>query len=128
IAGGQSFPSGDGIDGGDFEIDFQILPGKAGSDDVVALDDFRILKDSFGESGIGLPADFDANGSVGLEDFRVLKDGFGTSAVAQPHFQLDLAETNSISMSASLPVELGQRSGSRSVSLSLDAVFDKQDQ
>ena len=51
LRGGQPFPSGDGIDGGDFEFTFQVLPGRAETtDDAVSLADFRILKDSFGSS------------------------------------------------------------------------------
>jgi YD repeat-containing protein len=125
---GQSFPSGDGATGGDFEFTFHVLPGNADdSDNQLNLFDFRLIKDNFGFSGFGHPADFDASGRVGLEDFRVLKDSFGATLAEGNHFEVHLQEDSQFSRSATIPIETGQQNGSRIISLDIDAVFDTSD-
>jgi len=55
------------------------VPGDADADGDVDLDDFVILKQTFGQSPLmDNRADFDGDGDVDLEDFVVLKQSFGT--------------------------------------------------
>jgi len=56
------------------------LPGDADLDDDVDLDDFIILKNNFGRSGVTqAEGDFTGDGNVDLDDFIILKNNFGTS-------------------------------------------------
>ncbi len=68
-----------------FALDLEIDPianaayGDADADGDVDLDDFRLLKDAFGATGVGAwsQGDFTGDGAVDLTDFRILKDNFG---------------------------------------------------
>ncbi len=53
------------------------LFGDANDDMRVDLDDFVILRDSFGKSGQGLAADFDEDGDVDMDDFETFQSTFG---------------------------------------------------
>ncbi|NLF32189.1 MAG: right-handed parallel beta-helix repeat-containing protein [Planctomycetes bacterium] len=56
-------------------------PGDCDGDGDVDLDDFVIVKQNFGRSGVGAGAaegDLDGDGDVDLDDFVVLKQHFGT--------------------------------------------------
>jgi len=54
-------------------------PGDANGDDKVDLDDFVILKQTWGQNPlVDDRADFNNDGAVNLEDFVVLKQNFGT--------------------------------------------------
>ncbi|MFW6146594.1 MAG: CAP domain-containing protein [Planctomycetota bacterium] len=56
------------------------LPGDADASGAVDLDDFVILKQSFGGSGGGIPSgDFDLSDTVDLDDFVILKQRFGNA-------------------------------------------------
>jgi len=66
-----------------YEDDWQDLvggvPGDADGDGDVDLDDFVILKQTFGNDPlVDNRADFDGDGDVDLDDFVVLKQNFGT--------------------------------------------------
>ncbi|NLF32137.1 MAG: hypothetical protein GX591_14780, partial [Planctomycetes bacterium] len=57
-----------------------VVPGDCDSDDDVDLDDFVILKQNFGRSGVTAGAaegDLDVDGDVDLDDLVVLKQNFG---------------------------------------------------
>ena len=53
------------------------LPGDANLDGRVDLEDFVILRQSFGQSGSGLPADFDGINGVEMVDLDILQSNFG---------------------------------------------------
>ncbi|MFW6145702.1 MAG: dockerin type I domain-containing protein [Planctomycetota bacterium] len=58
-------------------------PGDADGDGDVDLDDFSVLKNNFGRTGVTAGAaegDFDGDGDVDLDDFTILKNNFGTTA------------------------------------------------
>jgi hypothetical protein len=58
--------------------DEDVLPGDADADSDVDLDDFVILKQTFGQAPLlDDRADFDDDGDVDLDDFVVLKQNFG---------------------------------------------------
>jgi len=57
----------------------------------VDLDDFVILKQSFGIGAAWGEGDFDDDGDVDLDDFVLLKQHFGTTAVGEPATLLMLA-------------------------------------
>ena len=61
---------------------YYLLPlfGDANGDMRVDLDDFAILRSTFGQSGEGLAADFDEDGDVDLDDLETLLATFGTIA------------------------------------------------
>ncbi len=60
-----------------------LRPGDADGDGDVDLDDFVILKSSFGQSPlVDGRADFDLDGDVDLDDFVILKTNFGMAATA----------------------------------------------
>jgi len=56
------------------------LFGDANDDMRVDLYDFAILRDTFGQSGAGLAADFDEDGDVDLDDYETLVATFGMVA------------------------------------------------
>jgi len=53
------------------------LFGDANDDMRVDLNDFVILRDSFGQSGEDLAADFDRDGDVDIDDYETFKSTFG---------------------------------------------------
>jgi len=61
---------------------YYLLPlfGDANGDMQVDLDDFTILRETFGQSGGGLAADFDEDGDVDLDDYETLIATFGMIA------------------------------------------------
>ena len=70
----------------DVEIVAGVSPqcGDADGDGDTDLDDFAILKNTFGQDPlVDDRADFDGNGAVDLDDFAILKNCFGT-AVPEP--------------------------------------------
>ncbi len=67
------------------------VPGDADLDGDVDLDDFAILKVSFGQNPLtDGRADFDRDGDVDLDDFALLKNNFGTAAPAPVEGSVDL--------------------------------------
>ncbi len=69
---------GDGPDAGCYER-VEAAPGDADGDGDVDLDDFAILKTTFGAEPLTDDrADFDGDGDVDLDDFAILKLNFGT--------------------------------------------------
>ena len=68
------FPSGDNIEGGDFEFVFTILPGDANRDSQVSGTDFGILLMYLNKTGMHTWAngDFNGNGSVTGSDYGIL--------------------------------------------------------
>ena len=68
---------GSSVDIGAFEAP-GFLPGDSTNDGLVALDDFSIVKNNFGEAAQGhLDGDFNGDGMVDLLDFNLLKANFG---------------------------------------------------
>ena len=64
----------------DWDMTLEAQPGDADGDGDVDLDDFSILKNSFGVSPLTDDrADFDDDGDVDLDDFVVLKTNFGVA-------------------------------------------------
>jgi hypothetical protein len=66
---------------------YYLLPllGDANGDMQVDLDDFTILRGTFGQSGVGLAADFDEDGDVDADDYETLVATFGT--ISSPGWQ-----------------------------------------
>jgi len=56
------------------------LTGDLNADGKVNLTDLMILKDNFGQTGVGLPGDISGDGLVDLTDLMVLRDNFGSTA------------------------------------------------
>jgi YVTN family beta-propeller protein len=58
-----------------------LLPGDANDDNIVDVDDFALLADTFGlaegETGFNPSADFTCDGIVDVDDFALLADNFG---------------------------------------------------
>jgi hypothetical protein len=52
-------------------------PGDANGDGGVDLDDFGLLKASFGVTGLSIPGDLNFDGEIDLSDFGLLKANFG---------------------------------------------------
>ena len=66
-------------------IDIFDLPGDANFDGVVDLADFVILRNNFGDAGMGAGnGDFNDDGSVDLEDFVILRNYFGSGTGGGP--------------------------------------------
>jgi hypothetical protein len=87
--GGDSYPSGNGVGGGDFLFRVNVLPGDVNGSGTVLADDFSAVKQKFfrsstnpGPSGAGqysVFADIDGNGSILATDFSAVKALFFTS-------------------------------------------------
>ena len=58
------------------------IGGDANLDGQVDLQDFGILKDSFGGPGGWDHGDFNSDGTIDLQDFGILKDNFGAGGLA----------------------------------------------
>ena len=58
---------------------YYLLPrsGDANDDLRVDLEDFVILRSTYGQSGVGLAADFDEDGDVDLDDYEIFVASFG---------------------------------------------------
>jgi hypothetical protein len=64
--------------------DFQNFPGDANQSGKVDINDFNILAQNFGKSGMGFTdGDFDGSGKVDILDFNLLALNFGKSAPPQ---------------------------------------------
>lgn len=61
-----------------------LVQGDLDGDGEVAISDFAILKQHFGEQGVYSNGDVDGDGVVQLADFVTLKDNFGRKAAAVP--------------------------------------------
>jgi len=87
---------------------YYLLPlfGDANGDMRVDLDDFAILRGTFGQSGEGLAADFDEDGDVDLDDYETLVSGFGTIATFGPPGMAPEAESLTIPEPASLMIAM----------------------
>ena len=68
-----------------------VLPGDADQNGVVDNGDLEILIGDFGLTGTGLTADFDGDRRVALEDFGILRDNFGNTLPAAPAVALQAA-------------------------------------
>ncbi len=73
----DTFPSGDGLSGGDFVFRFNVLAGDANGNGDVAFQDFFELQVAFGTSGPEpSKADLDTDGEVDFQDFLILQAQF----------------------------------------------------
>lgn len=67
------------------------LPGDATVDDRVAFDDFSVLQNHYGQSGIWGQGDFNDDGQVTFEDFTILQNHYGQGAAGSPPAALTMA-------------------------------------
>lgn len=82
-------PDANGYDGASLYVDqlaiasmdgVQWLPGDANGDHRVSFEDFSILQNHYGQSGVGRAAgDFDGDGRVTFADFSILQNHYGQS-------------------------------------------------
>jgi endonuclease I len=78
VAGGSAAGIGDGL--GLFVTGEVRVGGDADGDGEVSLADFTILRNGFGQDGLGfVGGDFDNDGTVSLADFTILRNNFGTA-------------------------------------------------
>ena len=59
-----------------------VLPGDATKDGIVNINDFAVVRRTFGQRGERLASDFDADGVVAISDFAIVREQF--SAVVEP--------------------------------------------
>jgi hypothetical protein len=75
------FPSGDNVEGGDFEFVFTYLPGDANRDNQVDVSDLGILSGNYNEPGQfdWGDGDFNGDGSVNVGDLGLLSTHYNKS-------------------------------------------------
>jgi hypothetical protein len=79
----DTFPSGNGTAGGDFNFIFRVLPGDIDRNGIVSTSDFNVWKSNFGQMGKGvLFGDLDGNNLVSTSDFNAWKSFFGKTSPA----------------------------------------------
>jgi hypothetical protein len=90
--GALNYSSGDGVSGGDFRLDFNVLPGDVNRDGRVLADDFSAVKRKFFTtpanpgSGAGIYTifhDVDGSGGILADDFSEVKRRFFTTLPAR---------------------------------------------
>jgi hypothetical protein len=74
-AGTSSYPSGNGLAGGDFHFRLNVLPGDANQDGSVDIRDFTLMKSYWlvPSGATWAMGDFNADGSVDIRDFTLMK-------------------------------------------------------
>lgn len=73
----DTFPSGDGTVGGDFQFFFTSLPGDANRDNIVDGADYSVWADNYLRTGASfIQADFSGNGVVDSGDYTLWADNF----------------------------------------------------
>ena len=78
--GSDTFPSGDGVPGGDFAFRFNVLPGDVGGDGRVDAADLNALALDWQKMDVGLGgADFNGDGKVDAADLNALAINWQTS-------------------------------------------------
>ncbi len=83
--GSDDYPSGDGLAGGAFLFDVNVLPGDADGNAKANARDYITYKRHCGDTGVG-PAegDFDGDGDVDRDDLAVLRSAWGESVTVPP--------------------------------------------
>ncbi len=85
---GSAFPSGDGTRGGDFRFSFNVLPGDANQDGVVAMADIAAARQhafaSLGDEEFDALCDIDGNGLVNVVDLIRIRNAMSTMLPAAP--------------------------------------------
>ncbi len=80
----QSYPSGNGAPGGDFQFQFRVLPGDANRDGGVGTADYALWAAQFGRVDAAITTDFDGNGSIGAGDYVIWAANFGINHNVAP--------------------------------------------
>jgi hypothetical protein len=81
----DTFPSGNGLFGGNFVFYVTILPGDANQDGVVNFSDYQILQNNYGLSGKTFTdGDFNGDGTVNFSDYQMLQNTYGFDYTAWP--------------------------------------------
>ena len=76
--GDSTYPSGNGVPGGDFDFRFNVLPGDATQDGVVGPADLSRLLTNYGQTGMTWSqGDFTGDGIVGPADLSKLLTDYG---------------------------------------------------
>jgi hypothetical protein len=82
---GQSlYPSGNGVSGGNFQMQLHVLAGDLDGDGTVGVSDLMALEAAFGQPAAGGVSDLDGNGVVDAMDYLTLKANFGQALPVTP--------------------------------------------
>ena len=77
----SSYPSGNGTEGGDFEMRFNVLPGDADRNGTVGQDDFTDVRTALflrvADSGYDAFRDISGNGKIAAQDWVMVRNNLG---------------------------------------------------